>query len=86
MKYGIYCVKDLRNGSLSIMQDTNDASAMRNFAYAVNKADSVLSWACRDYALYKIGVFDSEDGTIDDVGCPKLICDGVSVKERDNDV
>ena len=43
MMQGIYVVKDEKVGFLQVMQDTNDATAMRNFEFAVTKADSMYA-------------------------------------------
>ena len=59
MMQGIYVVKDEKVGFLQVMQDTNDATAMRNFEFAVSKADSMYAANKADFRLYKLGTFDT---------------------------
>ena len=59
MMQGIYVVKDEKVGFLQVMQDTNDATAMRNFEFAVTKADSMFAANKADFRLYKLGTFDT---------------------------
>lgn len=63
MKYGVYCIRDLKSGWLSPTVDINDQVAIRNFAYAIQHND-MFSDFCNDYSLYQIGVFDTETGDI----------------------
>lgn len=59
MMQGIYVVKDEKVGFLQVMQDTNDATAIRNFEFAVTKADSMFAANKADFRLYKLGTFDT---------------------------
>ena len=59
MMQGIYVVKDDKVGFLQVMQDTNDATAIRNFEFAVTKADSMYAANKADFRLYKLGTFDT---------------------------
>lgn len=63
MKYGVYCIRDLKSGWLSPTVDINDQVAIRNFAYAVQHNDLFSAFA-NDYSLYKIGDFDTDSGDI----------------------
>lgn len=63
MKYGVYCIRDLKSGWLSPTVDINDQVAIRNFVYAVQHNELFSDFA-NDYSLYKIGDFDTETGDI----------------------
>lgn len=66
MKYGVYCIRDIKSGWLSPTVDVNDQVAIRNFAYAVQHNDMFSDFA-NDYSLYQIGVFDTDTGEISSV-------------------
>ena len=66
MKYGVYCIRDIKSGWLSPTVDINDQVAIRNFAYAVQHNDMFSDFA-NDYSLFQIGVFDTETGDITSV-------------------
>ncbi len=66
MKYGVYCIRDLKSGWLSPTVDINDQVAIRNFAYAVQHNDMFSDFAS-DYSLFKIGEFDTDSGDIDNL-------------------
>lgn len=78
----IYCIRDAKVGFLTPIVDENDASALRNFSYGVNKADNVMGFAPGDFQLYKIGSFDDETGKIVSSELLELIADGLSVQEN----
>lgn len=82
MKYGVYSIRDARTGFLPPTVDQNDSSAMRNFAHACMQKESLLFSHIEDYALCKIGEFDSSKGVI----TPQLvdvILDGSSIQGKD---
>lgn len=82
MKYGVYSIRDARTGFLPPTVDLNDSSAMRNFAHACMQKESLLFSHIEDYALCKIGEFDSSKGVI----TPQLvdvILDGSSIQGKD---
>lgn len=78
MKYPVYCIRDVHTGFMTPTVDQNDASAMRNFAHAVKRPDTLFNSHPKDYSLYKIGEFDSDTGEIVGV-MPELITDGYSL-------
>lgn len=73
MKRTIYAIHDDLNGFGSPFIDTNDASARRNFAFAVNNNGDTMSYSPKDYALYKIGTFDHDSASIESLPSPVLI-------------
>lgn len=79
MQYGLYVLKDEKVGFLQVMQDTNDESALRNFAYAINQPNTLHAFAKSDFNLYKLGVFDSNTAEIVLEKTPTLIASGSSV-------
>ena len=64
MKYGVYCIRDAVTGFLSPTIDMNNASAVRNFDHAMMQSQSIMHTHPEDYALVRIGSFDSETGVL----------------------
>lgn len=65
MKYGLYAMRDSATRQyLSVTMDLTNDSAMRNFDFAVIKNEQ-LSFRASDFALYKLGVYDSVSGAIE---------------------
>lgn len=79
MKYSLYCVRDNKTSFMTPTIDQNDACAMRNFTYAVQHTEGVLSASRQDFDLYKLGSFDSDSGRIIPLTVPELIMSGASV-------
>lgn len=78
MKYPMYSIRDAKVGFLTPTIDQNDAAAARNFEHAVLNAASLMNSHPGDYALYKIGEFDTESGAV--VPCmPEHVIDAVGV-------
>lgn len=85
MIYGIYTIRDVKTSFLSPTVDYNDDSAIRNFKHACLNSNSLFFTCPEDYALYKIGEFDSEDGTIKSYKIPKHIIDAFRDSRKEND-
>uniref|UniRef100_A0AAU8ATW9 Nonstructural protein n=1 Tax=Dulem virus 188 TaxID=3145665 RepID=A0AAU8ATW9_9VIRU len=64
MKFGVYCVRDIKAGFQTPTAQVNDAVAIRGFASAVVNSDSVLFTHASDFALYKLAEFDADTGHI----------------------
>lgn len=64
MIYNIYAIRDVKTGFLTPTVDMNDDSAIRNFGHACQNTDSLFFTYPEDYALYEIGTYDTENGTI----------------------
>lgn len=79
MKRPVYCIRDVVTGFGSPFCDVNDASARRNFAFAVNNNGDTMSYSPKDYDLYKLGEFDHETGAFDLLPCPTMVVAGTSV-------
>lgn len=71
---GLYSVKDNLTGFSAPTHDLNDATAVRNFAYAMQ---NIPQYAHKpsDYDLYKVGVFNPDTGVISSI-VPKIIIHG----------
>lgn len=78
MMQGIYSVRDDKVGFLQLMQDTNDATALRNFEFAVTKPDSLYVANKADFRLFKLGTFDTLTGEIVLEPTPTLLATGDS--------
>lgn len=79
MIYPVYAIRDAKVGFMSPTVDQNDASAARNFEHAVMNSASLMNSHPGDYALYRIGSFDTETGVIKKEELPVHICDASSV-------
>ena len=62
MKFGLYSIKDAKTGFMTPVLEQNDAAALRNFSAAVNQPDSLMRQYPNDFALFKVGNFDTDDG------------------------
>ena len=80
MKYFIYTIKDELNGYLNITLDQNDATAQRNFTYAIQN-DKQMYNTKKDFSLWCIGEYDTEKGIVDTK--KRKILDGTSVPESE---
>lgn len=65
MIFGLYAIRDLLNGYLPPMADSNDDTARRNFTIAMtaNAADD-FGVSPKDFDLYRIGSYDTDTGLI----------------------
>lgn len=79
MNYPVYSIRDAKVGFMTPTVDQNDASAARNFEHAVMNSASLMNSHPGDYALYRIGSFDTETGAIVKEEMPVHICDASSV-------
>lgn len=86
MIFGIYAIRDSKTGFMPPTYDQNDASAMRNFAHAVQTSGTILNTHSQDFELYKLGTFDSLDGHIIVLDVKELIAEGYQMKEAKADV
>ena len=75
MEYGLYCIYDCATEFYGIpMAQENDATAMRSFAHEAMKTESIWNSHPQDFILYKVGVYNSNDGIITTYGAPDRIC------------
>lgn len=73
MIYGVFSIRDLKTGFLSVTVDVSDASAKRGFEHATRKPDSLFFTHPSDYSLYRVGSFDTDTGVLTSID-PDLIC------------
>lgn len=64
MKYNVYVIKDIKSTCMSPTIDANDQTALRNFKFALNNADSIMNFSPKDFCLYRIACYDNEKGEI----------------------
>uniref|UniRef100_A0AAU8AW41 Nonstructural protein n=2 Tax=unclassified Microvirus TaxID=338099 RepID=A0AAU8AW41_9VIRU len=81
MIFDVYSIRDVKSGYSLPITEMNDAVAMRNFANAVNKEGSIYNTHAKDFSLYRIGNFDSENGILED-DIPQLVCEAYSLLEE----
>lgn len=79
MTFQIYCVRDVKTSFMTPTIDQNDASAMRNFRHAILYSDGIMRSSKDDFALYRLGSFDSDSGVIIPLPVPEIIDDGTNV-------
>ena len=77
MKIGIYCIKDNVAGFLQPTFEMYEASALRNFSYAVSQP-SLMNFKPEDYSLWHLGEYDTDTGVLDPVE-PRLIVHATEV-------
>lgn len=81
MKHPLYAIRDVLTRFLAPMVDDNDNSAIRNFKLWVNQ-NGLADYSPSDFELYRVGVFDSDSGTIDPVYPAEFVVSGSSVFEK----
>lgn len=65
MKYGLYAMRDSATRQfLSVTTDSTNDSAMRNFDFAMCNNEQ-LKFRPSDFALYKLGIYDTISGEIE---------------------
>lgn len=83
MKFNIYAVRDVKVGFQSITVQPNDPVAARSFESTVINSDSILFTHAQDFALYRIGTWDSDTGLIEPENLPVLILEAASCLKGD---
>lgn len=74
MIYNVYAIRDFKTGFLSPTLEQNDAAAARNFEHAVLQSEQTLFFTHpEDYALYRIGEFNTDDGSLSAPALPEEI-------------
>lgn len=79
MIYNIYSVRDVHTGFLAPNVNISDGAAKRDFAYAINNADSIMAFNPKDFDLYKLGTFDTDGAVFKTETVPVLIATGISL-------
>ena len=77
MKYGIYSIRDAAAHVFTAPTiDLTDESAIRGFSQAINNSGSAMNFCPSDFALYRIGFFDVEAGSIEPASPPIQLVSG----------
>lgn len=71
MILGVYAMRDVKTGFLTPSFDSNDQTAIRNFAHAVCQPSSVLAFQPKDFVLYKLGDYDTDSGLLVPLPLPR---------------
>lgn len=87
MIVGIYAMRDELTGFLTPTFEQNDKVAMRNFEFALTRKDTLLFARAKDFDLFKVGLFDSDNAKITEINPPTLLLQGVSLNRgNENEV
>lgn len=78
MKYPVYSIRDVKAGFGQPQLSLNEATMIRQFGYQINTAESILKYAPADYALYRIGEFDTDSGSFKSI-IPEFVINGTDV-------
>lgn len=79
MIYGVYSMRDSKTGFTNLSLDSNDDSAVRNFTHALTVSDGLFQTFPQDFALLRLGSFDTDTGIITPVPLPVHLVDGAQV-------
>lgn len=60
----LFAVKDAKVGFISVFQAENKFIALRVFGEEANNANSPINKFSKDFALYSVGTFDEDTGSI----------------------
>lgn len=82
MIYNVYSIRDELTGYMNITLDVNDNTAIRNFKHAVNSKDLLFNTNPKDYTLYKIGTFETDNGILIPLTPIEYIVNGTSIIEE----
>ena len=80
MIYPVVAVRDAKTTFWPCQVETNENSAIRNFAMMINSGSGVTAFAPGDFDLFKVATFDSEKGIVEPVFPIELICSGLNVQ------
>lgn len=78
MKYPVFSYRDLKVGFMPPQVDQSEQAAIRGFSFAINSREGVMNFSHKDFDLYKVGEFDTENGRISAI-TPTLVVSGASV-------
>lgn len=82
MEYGVYSIRDAKVGFTQLVLEQSDQTAIRNFAYAMRRPDTVYQEFTQDFDLYRLGYFDTESGLFDLHTVPELLISGPVAARR----
>lgn len=65
MKIGLYALKDMKVGYMSIIQEANDECAKRSFLNLLtDSTPNIVNRNPGDYEMWRIGTYDNESGEV----------------------
>lgn len=79
MTYGVYSIRDVKTGFMSLTLDVNDLAAQRNFSHAVLNATDLMQSHPQDFSLYHLADYDSDTGKITPLSLPQQLLEAQSV-------
>lgn len=84
MIYNLYSVRDVKTSFAAPFIDVSDASAERGFMFAFQNQSNLMHFSPADFALYRVGLFDTESGHLTDQ-LPEFICDATKFSRNVGD-
>lgn len=82
MLYDIYSVRDSKTDFFPPQMHASEGDAKRSLAMTVNTPGNMVSFAPKDFDLFRVGSFDSSSGQISPVFPVEFVCSASSlVKE-----
>lgn len=78
MMFNVYAVRDVKVGFQSVTIQPNDPVAARSFESTIINSDSILFTHAQDFALYRIGSWDSDTGRLIPEELPVLVMEASS--------
>lgn len=85
MKYPVFTIKDQCTWFWQPFVADTEAAARREFGNMICNGSGAASFRPGDFDLYRIGEFDSEEGTIVGETSPKWLVNGQAFKVIEND-
>lgn len=82
MKLSMYSICDKYTDYVYPYPAYSDPAAIRNFSVEIN-TNPIAKTHPADFDLFKVGVFDTETGTIEALVPNQIICSGMSVFEKE---
>lgn len=77
MILNVYAIRDVKVGYMTPTFDQSDATATRNFGYAVSHfSNNLMTYAPDDFDLYRLGKFDTEAGKLLPLDAPVFVAAG----------
>lgn len=81
MNYIIFTTKDELTGFSGIAMAKNEAEAMRQFSIMANDKETIIGQHPKDFSLYKLGNYDTDNGII--VPDIEKLCDATAVRKSE---
>lgn len=80
MIYPVYALRDQAAGAfLAPTLNSSDAAAKRDLAMAVNQQPGAMSFQPKDFDLYEIGSYDTENAVLTPLNPVRMVCNAASL-------